>query len=120
MNGLDTIPPKPYTIGGRQMKFKCNHNANIVTVFFNCEGQNTHIANIDLRSNRLYTTHGGYEMLADNAFKSNHVLQFLDFDDLGRDWTMNDLVSHKFDAVVMFRKDELKSVIDMCSREYAV
>ena len=100
------------------LKFKCSHNPNTICVYAVMEGSKTHLANIDIRANRIYTTRGGYDMLADNCFKQNHVLQFLDFDDLGRDWGMSDLVSNKFDAVVMFDARELKSVVDMCSREY--
>ena len=98
------------------MNLKCTYNSNVICVFSVIEDITTHLGNIDLRNNCLYTTRLGYDLIADNCFKSNHTLQFLDFGDLNREWSVDDLVSKKFDAVIMFTQPELNSVIKMCSR----
>lgn len=91
---------------------KCNHNLNIVTVFSSIEGITTHLANIDTRTNRIYTTKEGYELIADDAFKVNHSIAWFDME-----VESNQAPYRKFPVSVSFDKWELTDVFAMCSRE---
>ncbi len=91
---------------------KCNHNLNIVTVFSSIEGITTHLANIDTRTNRIYTTKEGYELIADSCFKSTHNLEWFDME-----VESNQAPYRKFPVSISFDKWELTDVFAMCSRE---
>lgn len=91
--------------------FKCNHNLNTVTVFSYIEGVTTHLANIDKRTNRIYTTKEGYELLATPLFKSTHKIEWFDMDVDSEKAPLR-----KFPVSIQFDKDDLFNVIAMCSR----
>ena len=91
--------------------FKCNHSLNTVTVFSHIEGIMTHLANIDKRTNRIYTTKAGYELLATPLFKKTHKCEWFDADVDSRD-----VPYRKFDVSVSFEPNDLQNVILMCSR----
>lgn len=91
---------------------KCNHNLNIVTVFSYIEGITTHLANIDKRTNRIYTTRDAYELLATPIFKETHKVEWFDMD-----VDSEKAPYRKFQVSVKFDKDELHKVLAMCSRE---
>ena len=89
--------------------FKYNDNLNTVTVFSSIEGITTHLANIDKRTNRIYTTKSAYEFLATPEFKVNHPVEWFEEE--------KDTPYRKFNVAVRFYADELLTVLHMCSRE---
>ena len=91
---------------------KCNHNLNTITVFSSIEGITTHLANIDTRTNRIYTTKEGYELIGTDSFKVNHKVEWFDMD-----VDSNQAPYRKFPVSVSFGKHELLDVVAMCSRE---
>ena len=94
-------------------RLKCNHNLNTVTVFSVIEGTMTHLANIDKRTNRIYSTLSGYRLIATEEFYENHQPMMFDDDDESEEGP----AYRKFDVAVAFDPTELHRVIDMCSRE---
>lgn len=92
--------------------FKYNDNLNTVTVFSSIEGITTHLANIDKRTNRIYTTKSAYEFLATDEFKVNHPVEWFDQDE-----KPENVPYRKFNVAVRFHADELHTVLRMCSRE---
>ena len=107
-------------------KFKCNHNLNTITVFAIIDGASyCHLANVDTRTNRIYTTQAGYDLLATNSFKSNHKVSY--YDDIDT-FTASKVYNaqeefktslyRKFDVAVSFNHSELPDIVRMCSREF--
>lgn len=68
-----------------------------------------HLGNIDTKTNRIYTTHEGYNLISTNAFKSNHKLEWFEEDKKSK--------YRKFCCSISFLQNELTSVIQMCNRE---
>lgn len=104
-------------------KFKCNVNLNTVCVFAVIDGASyCHLANIDMRTNRIYTTQAGYELLATENFKSNHCVSYFDeqkcTETYDKQEEFKDSLFRKFDVAVNFAASELQRVIRMCSREF--
>lgn len=107
-------------------KFKCNVNRNTVCVFAVIDGASwSHLANIDMRTNRIYTTQAGYELLATDNFKSNHCVSYFDeaetynaIKTYNEREEFKDSLFRKFDVAVNFAASELQNIIRMCSREF--
>lgn len=104
-------------------KFKCNVNLNTVCVFAVMDDASyCHLANIDIRTNRIYTTRAGYELLATDNFKSNHFISYFDeqkcTETYDKQEEFKDSLFRKFDVAVNFAASELQRVIGMCSREF--
>lgn len=91
-------------------KFKTTFNRNTFCVFAVVDTDiQIHLANIDTKVNRIYTTADGYSLLATNEFKSNHKLQYFEED--------SKTEYRKFNAIIDFKASELKNLISMCTRE---
>lgn len=105
-------------------KFKCNVNRNTVCVFAVIDGASwSHLANIDMRTNRIYTTQAGYELLATDKFKSNHHVSYFDemecdCETYSKQEEFKESLFRKFDVAVNFAANELQNIIRMCSREF--
>jgi len=101
-------------------KFASN---NVVCVFGDYAGISVHLGNIDLRTNRLYTTVDGYDILASNCFKQNHKLRFFNEESIEDGDCFNYYNYHakseynKFTACVDLQKDEISDVIKMCNHK---
>ncbi len=94
-------------------RLKCNHNLNTITVFSVIEGNMTHLASIDKRTNRIYSTLSGYRLIATDDFYDSHLPMMFDEEDEHEDGP----AYRKFDVAVQFSAHELNRVISMCSRE---
>ena len=82
-----------------------------------------HLGNIDTATNRIYTTLGGYDLIATNAFKSNHKLLSFDEELIKSEYNeLDDFFNNrphkfrKFNVCVDFSKIELPNIISMCNR----
>lgn len=106
------------------MKIKFASN-NVICVFHEFEKIKVHIANIDLRTNRLYTTVDGMKYL-NNSFLQNHNPLYFEEEiienseyKLNEDIYFNSKKSNrdlpKFNVCFDFKKDEVNDVIRMCS-----
>jgi hypothetical protein len=75
-----------------------------------------------MRTNRIYTTQAGYELLATDSFKSNHCVSYFDeqkcTETYDKKEELKDSLFRKFDVAVNFAASELQRVIRMCSREF--
>lgn len=96
---------------------------NIICVFGKWEDINVHMANIDTRTNRIYTTGEGAKMIFSNSFIENHPIQYFEDSDVteldtwgGKQYNISKTNQsyNKFNACIEFKKDEIQNVLNLC------
>lgn len=99
-------------------------NGSTVCVFGKFDDVKVHIANIDLKVNRVYTTHDGYKYIR-NCNRSNKVMMYDDeFDKHVTDFELNkrgaQLPIHKMNVMFEFTGHELPLIIRECQKTFVV
>lgn len=106
----------------KENKLQVKFNGATLCVFANIDKSiMVHLANIDTKSNRIYTTFDGYDLIATQPFKANHKMQFFDKQEEKQEYddsqNFGKSLYRKFDVAVDFTAQELSKIIAMCSRE---
>ena len=99
-------------------------NGSTICVFGSFDGVKVHIANIDLKVNRVYTTSDGYKYIR-NCNKCNKVMMYDDdfdkhVDDNELKKRGSQLPIHKMNVMFEYHAHELPMIIRECQKTFYV